>query len=75
MTSCDGFHASNHCVRFQVFDIMEGLPPALSSDDDEVQGNNEAEEVEESDDEIDHSFEFGGILVSLDVSHDQRRTC
>ena len=55
--------------------LMEGLPPALSSDDDEVQGNNEAEEVEESDDEIDHSFEFGGILVSLDVSHDQRRTC
>ena len=43
---------------------MESLPPSLSSDDEAPN----AADADSSDDEVDGSFSFGGVLVSVEMS-------
>lgn len=45
------------------FLTMATLLPTLSSDEEDNITSNPLEDIEESDDDVDDAFEFGGILV------------
>ncbi len=51
----------SYSIKEEKNSIMESLPPSLSSDDEDPN----IAEAESSDDEVDGSFSFGGVLVSL----------
>jgi hypothetical protein len=43
---------------------MATLMPSLSSDDEQDPANEDSSDEEEEENEVDESFQFGGILVS-----------